>query len=235
MSYHSFLRARFLACSGLLLCLSSSCGGQTTSGSSNAGKEAACSSLCQKSVECGGAKDAKECSATCAESELVSRAGQELLTRCAEEQECAELGSLDALQCTLDGLFDLPVSETQRAFCEDSLDRLAECASATRRPDDVDNCLTGITLVSDEFVSELAECAEKSSCDLVNLCAGVEILGVLDTDELEAVFGAGVGSVDLGDLLGSLGSGLGLGGPGSPTFPPAPDPPAPPMGGAGPN
>ena len=48
MSHLFHLRRAFLTSSTALLGLVVSCGGQTTSGSSNAGKEAACSSLCSK-------------------------------------------------------------------------------------------------------------------------------------------------------------------------------------------
>lgn len=204
---------------GVLACLAGmplviACGGQTTPGFSNAGKEAACAELCQVAADCGSEVDVAECTDTCAEDEVVSRAGQELLTECSGDLECGETPGLGALECIEDGLFELPINEAQEDFCTISLERLAECGGTPLAENDVDNCLSGVALLSEEFVTELSECGERRTCELVNLCAGLELLNSLSEEQIAALSG---GTGDLGsleDLLGSLSGSMGGAGPG---------------------
>lgn len=198
------------------------CGGQTTPGYSAAGKDAACGQLCEQTAECDSTVDVAECTETCTESEVVSRAGQDLLTECSMDVECEEAIGLDALACIEDGLFDLPINEAQEDFCTLSLPRLAECGENPLGDEDVDNCLASVALLSEEFVTELSECTERTTCSLVNLCAGLELLTALDEEQLEVILGGDVATGDgagsllggLEDLLGSLGGSMGGAGPG---------------------
>jgi hypothetical protein len=194
------------------------CGGQTTSGFSAAGKEASCAELCEQSAECDSNVDVTACTETCAESEVVSRAGQDLLTDCSADLDCGAAAGLETLACLEDGLFDLPINEAQEDFCTITLGRLAECGESPLSEDDVDNCLAGVALLSEEFVTELGECGERTTCSLVNLCAGLELLTALDEEQLEVILGSGVGTGaglgSLEDLLGSLDGSMGGAGPG---------------------
>jgi hypothetical protein len=197
------------------------CGGQTTPQSSSAGKDAACSELCQQSALCDDAVDLAACTQACADSDLVSRAGQELLTACTKGEDCAAIGSSEMLECIEGGLRELPITQGQEDFCAITLGRLADCRESPISDSDVDSCLGGVAVLSEELVTELNECGERTSCDLVNLCAGVQLLTVLDQEQLEIVLGGDLGDLgDLGglgsleDLLGSLGGSMGGAGPG---------------------
>ena len=206
-----------LLLSGLL---AAGCGGQTTPESSSAGKDAACSELCEQSAECDANVDLADCTQTCVDSDLVSRAGQELLTACTASQECAMIGSLETLECLEDGLSGLAITEAQQAFCTITLERLAECQESPVADAEVERCLDGVALLSEEFVTELRDCGDHTRCDLVNLCAGAQVLTVLDQEQLEVILGGALGTGDLGglgsleDLLGSLGESMGGAGPG---------------------
>ncbi len=203
------------SCLGLSGLLTFGCGGQTTPGYSSEGKDASCNELCEKSSECNSDVEVADCTETCTTNEVVSRAGQDLVTGCSASQECEEIGDLETLECIEDGLFDLPINQAQEHFCTITLGKLAECSQTPLGENDVDNCLSGIALISDEFVTELAECGERTTCDLVNFCAGLKILTAIDEDQLEAILGGNVsmgelgGLGSLGDLLGSLGDAMG--------------------------
>lgn len=193
------------------------CGGQTTPGHSNQGKDASCAELCTRSAECNAEIDVSECTESCTEDEVISRDGQELLTNCTASEECAEVQTLETLACIEDGLFDLPITEAQEDFCTFTLERIAECGDSPLGDNDVDNCLSGVAVMSEEFVTELTECGERRTCELVNVCVGLQVLTALDEETLENVLGAEAGSGGLGsleDLLGSISGSLGGAGPG---------------------
>lgn len=194
------------------------CGGQTTPGSSNAGKEAACAELCQQTAACDDSVDAAECEQNCTEDELLSRSGQELLTECLAQDECGELDASETLACLEDGLFDLPLTEAQEDFCEVSLEHIADCNQRELSRDEVENCRGSVVALSDEFVTELSECTERPNCDRVNACVTLKALAAINEDQLEQLFGGageGLGSlVDLEDLFGSIAGSLGGAGPG---------------------
>jgi hypothetical protein len=143
-----------------------------------------------------------------------------LLTECFETDDCETVASLDALACLEDGLFDLPLTEAQEDFCTRSLERIADCGGSELGENDVDNCLSGVAVMSEEFVTELSECGERRTCDLVNACVGLKVLTSLNEDQLEDLLGGELGTGGLGsfggleDLFGSIGGSLGGAGPG---------------------
>jgi hypothetical protein len=219
--HSSLLRSGLLVVGavGLTVLGFAGCGGQTTPGSSNQGKDAACAELCAQRAECDGEVDAAECTEACTEDEVLSRSGQDLLTTCFASDECEVVDSLDALACLEDGLFDLPLTEAQEDFCTLSLERIAECGGSELGENDVDNCLSGVGVISEEFATELSECGERRTCELVNACVGLKVLTSLDEDQLEQLLGesgtGGLGSFGgLEDLFGSIGGSLGGAGPG---------------------
>jgi len=207
---------------GLPVLLAAGCGGQTTPGSSNEGKDASCTELCEQAAECDTEMDVAGCVESCTDNELVSREGQELLTDCTAKDECEEVSTLEAAACLEDGLFDLPITQAQEDFCRITLGDLAECGGNSLADDDIDTCLSGVALLSDEFTTDLSECTERRTCDLVNLCAGLKLVTAVDEEQLQALLDSSAAMGDLGGL-GALGD----------LFGSLPDLPA--MGGAGPN
>jgi hypothetical protein len=200
--------------------LAAGCGGQTTPGSSNEGKDASCTELCEQAAECGAEMDVSACEESCTDNEVVSRAGQELLTECTTSDECEQISILGTVACLEDGLFDLPITEAQEDFCRITLGDLAECGGRALGDGDIDACLSGAALLADEFITELGECTERRSCDLVNVCAGLKVLTAVDEDQLQALLDSSAAMGDLGglgaleDLLGSLPDLTGMGGAG---------------------
>jgi len=190
----------------LPLLLALACGGQTTPGHSNQGKDAACAEACEQAAECGVEIDPVDCNETCTEDEIVSRSGQELLTACAALAECDTVAGTDTLECIEEGLLELPVTEAQEAFCTTSLVRIAECGETAFGAAEVESCLSGVAVLSEEFVGELSECGDRSTCDAVNLCVNLELLAAIDQEQLEALLGQGGGGGlgSLEDLFGSF-------------------------------
>jgi hypothetical protein len=164
--------------------LVSACAGKATNYQA-AGKQATCAEQCKALGECDDSVDVDKCADDCASNEALSLEGQEVVTVCLEEQECEGTNTVQLLDCIDDGLGGLPPSATGEAFCSKSMDRLADCRGTEIREADRSDCLDAISLLTDDVVSSLNDCAEsKKSCETLQLCAGVIALDVMPSDSL---------------------------------------------------
>lgn len=206
----------FLFSSSLLALASvlGGCGGSAVS--SAEGKEPSCREFCAQQSSCSELIDQTSCENSCNDTTAVSRGGQEVLTKCVEEAGCEATNLLTLVDCIDDGLDDLPRSPTATSFCEETSPTLAELCD--QPPGDSAACLEGIPLLSDELLTDLGECAERTSCESAQQCAVLALLGNVDTALLSnpTIQGA-LGGSGLGGLLGG-----GLGG----MTPPGGTPPA---------
>ncbi len=224
MKLHTFLFVPSLVALAAFL---GACGGSAVS--SAEGKEPSCREFCAQQASCSELIDASSCESSCNDTTAVSRGGQEVLTKCVAETGCDQSNLLSLVDCIDDGLDDLPRSPTATSFCEETSPALAElCEQETSDPA---ACLEGIPLLSDELLTDMQECAERTTCQSAQQCVVLALLGNVDTALLSnpTIQGA-LGGSGLGGLLGS-----GLGGMTPGGTPPAeemtPDEEATPPGG----
>lgn len=184
------------------------CGGSAVT--SAEGKEPSCREFCTQQAECSSLIDATSCENSCNETTAVSRGGQEVLTKCLAEAGCDQTNLLSLVDCLDDGLDDLPRSPAATTFCEETTAAVATlCEQETTSPD---ACLEGIPLLSDELLTDLNECGQRSTCQAAQTCFVLTLLENVDSSLLtNPTLQGALGGSGLGDLLGG-----GLGGGSTP-------------------
>jgi hypothetical protein len=182
-----------------LALVAAACGGNA-SGSSYKGKDAACQDQCDELARCDKTVDVKACAKSCSESQLTSKGGQELLADCTAGRTCGAAGD-DVVECLVDGLKDLPTSETGKKFCNQALELPAKCGGegAEVEPSEADRaaCSDSVSLLSDEALEDIGECFDKG-CEAMQTC----LLGKLLS--FQADLGGNVIGTDLSQQLGEL-------------------------------
>lgn len=193
MKYSSFI---CFACLSLVTGASMpGCGG--TVGSSFEGKEATCERYCEQQVECGVSNSADTCREQCTDNELVSRSGQEVLTECFALQDCDSQNVLALADCIEDGIEDLPVSATAQQFCNVAMPNVNECSGDDAQASfDSGDCEETAAFLSDEILTDINECAEKSCASMQTCLIGVFIAaagsaGLDDLGSLDDILGGG--------------------------------------------
>lgn len=177
------------------------CGGSTTT--SFRGKDSACQEQCEEMNRCDNSVKVDECEETCKESKLTSQAGQQVITDCLVQRDCKAGDELAALDCIDDGAQDIPISAQGEAFCGSGLDAQAECSDSEVKDADRKQCKDWISLFSDEALTDVNECFEKS-CDGMMLCLLAEFADIrAELDDTPAAQGL---TEQLDELLEGLGS-----------------------------
>jgi hypothetical protein len=227
----------------LALALTASCGGKSEEELAAEGyladdKAEDCAAFCEALEACGQG-GGLECEDACTDNELVSNAGQGVLSECIAGAGCTVESETDALlllDCLEDGLEELPKSDAATEFCGDTLSALNECSGQPSDPATSALCEDSIALLSDPVLLDLNDCGQEADCADLQQCAGLALIGAIGLDNLQALssLGDALGGLDLGGIdLGGLDFGGGFGPPGGeprPDGPPAPDEPA--QGGA---
>jgi len=197
----------------------SACGGQVAT--SSEGKQPSCTDACAQAKECDSSVDEAECVDDCTKDDTVSRAGQEAIAKCYAQQDCEQANAVPTLACILNEMSDVELSPAGKAFCNETLERLNECQlqaptggqAPAPAPTSSEDCEDYVAVVADEFLTDLNECADKSTCQSVQTCFGITLLANVDLAALQnpkpgapglagllaGLFG---GSIDLGGLPG---------------------------------
>ncbi len=187
------------------------CGGETKSDSdegdppgpetSKAGKTSSCRDFCEASQACVDL-DVADCTKDCAEGDSISRAGQEALAACFDEDACAldEVAGLGAVACVLEKLEDVELSDAARTYCESSVAAINACSDAEPVEIFPGGCTATIALTADELLQGLNECAELS-CEDQQSCIELEILKALPLSALIGLQSGELSPAALGDLL----------------------------------
>jgi hypothetical protein len=187
-----------------VLALLSGCGEDAPS-YTDQGKEQTCEEECKLLQSCDKSIDVSSCESDCATNDAISLQGQEVITSCVREQECDQSNPVRLVDCIDDGLGVLEPSPAGQAFCAGTLDVFAECTNTKLNNADRDDCLDGVSILTDEVVSHLTDCsASKETCETRQLCAA---LVLRDLNPAAALGEAGQGLATL--LEGLLKSGAG--------------------------
>lgn len=180
------------------------CGGKAA-GSSYQGKDGACQEQCDELARCDTTVDVKACAKSCTDSQLTSKGGQELLANCTAGRSCGAAGD-EVVECLVDGLKDLPQSETGKTFCNNALGIQAKCGGDGGEPSEADRaaCNDSISLLSDEALADVNACFDKE-CQAIQTCLLGKVL------QFQSDLGGNVIGSDLSEQLGNLFDNIDLG------------------------
>jgi hypothetical protein len=150
---------------------------------SASGKEAACEEQCEWLHECDDSVKTDACAESCSENKAISKEGQEAITACLKEQECDSQNPVQVIDCVDDDLGALEPSADGQTLCNEALDELAKCGKTKLKDADRADCLDSISVVADNVVSDVSDCAlERESCESKQICAFAVLADLLPGD-----------------------------------------------------
>ena len=149
-----------------------SVGGTIGCGGANASTvEVFCEAECDRVAHCAGPFPGTVCLQNCTSRDDIRRYRREAIdtvAACIRELSCAEFREPDAyIPCWERAEADIDPTPETRAFCADFSEVRFECGGSYS----TSACEYDYSILTDEFLSELAECNASPSCKGVEACS----------------------------------------------------------------